>query len=128
MGGAFSSTYDWNRFLHQLFLSEPKLLRLVTAKKWLRALFTNFDFATEVGMPWEITLQVLDSGRNTKIFGKGGATTLYYADTSINRALGFSVQKIAQKGRRLILGRDIQFWSKFIECLGRGQRIIRADI
>jgi|SRR5271170_6143 len=91
MGGAFSSAYDWTKFLHQLFLSEPKLVGLVTVKKWLRALFTNFDFATEVGMPWEITLQTLDSGRNTKIFGKGGAANLSYADTSINRALGFSV-------------------------------------
>jgi hypothetical protein len=92
MGGAFSSPYDWAKFFHQLFLSEHnKLLRLATAKKWLRALFTNVDFATEVGMPWEITLQTLDSGRHTKIFGKGGDANLYHADTSINRALGFSV-------------------------------------
>jgi hypothetical protein len=91
MGGAFSSTYDWTTMLHDLFLSDPKLLRLPTIKKWLRSLFTNPDFTTEVGMPWEIFLQFLDTGRNMKIFGKGGDLTTYHSQMTLNRYLAFSV-------------------------------------
>jgi hypothetical protein len=91
MGGAFSSAYDWTTMLHDLFLSDPKLLRLVTIKKWLRSLFTNPDFTTEVGMPWEIYLQYLDTGRYMKIFGKGGDLTTYHSEMTVNRYLGFSV-------------------------------------
>ena len=91
MGGAFTSPYDWTILLHDLFLSHSKLLRPVIVKKWLRALFTNPDFATEVGMLWEISLQTLNSGRNTKVFGKAGDITRYHSMMTINRDLGFSV-------------------------------------
>ena len=64
---------------------------MVKAKRWLTALFMNPDFVTEVGMPWEIHLQTLPSGRNVKVFGKSGGIFQFHAYASINRYLGFSV-------------------------------------
>lgn len=90
-GGAFANARNFTSFLHRLFLSTPSFLPEVTTKKWLRALFTNPDFATEVGMPWEINLQRLDSGRNVKIFGKGGSIGSFETYMTIDRTLGFSV-------------------------------------
>jgi hypothetical protein len=55
-------------------------------------LFTNPDFTSEVGMPWEIDLQYLTgSGRFTKIFKKEGDVGFFHSEMTINRALGFSV-------------------------------------
>jgi hypothetical protein len=93
--------------LHGLFLSKPTILSLVTTKKWLRALFTNPDFVSEVGMPWEINVQTLASGRHTKIYGKGGDVTKYQTYMTIDRALGFSVRNLKLY---LTAGRCLQCW------------------
>ena len=92
--GLYSSVNEFTRLLHALFLSDPTFLSLATTKKWLRALFTNLDFASEVGMPWEISIQELNSGRISKIYGKGGDLITYHSFMSINRALGFSVKTV----------------------------------
>jgi hypothetical protein len=91
-GGVFSSVNDFTSLLHNIFLSTTdSLLPAVTAKQWLRGLFTNQDFTTAVGMPWEINFQSLNSGRNVEIFGKSGGIAAYNTYMTINRALGFSV-------------------------------------
>jgi len=53
----------------------------------------NPDFVTEVGMPWEVFLQTLPSGRNTKVYGKSGGIFTFHAYVSVNTNLGFSVLK-----------------------------------
>jgi hypothetical protein len=86
------SAHDYSAFLHDVFLSkESRLLRLPAAKRWLTSLFTNQDFVTEVGMPWEVHIQPLPSGRNMKVFGKSGGIFDFHAYVTINRNLGFSV-------------------------------------
>jgi hypothetical protein len=92
MGGAYASPNDFTALFHDLFLSgHPKLIKSVTARHWLRSLFTIQDFASEVGMPWEIYLQVLDSGRNLKVYTKAGDITAFHTVASINPSLGLSV-------------------------------------
>lgn len=92
MGGAYASSNDMTELFRDLFLSDcSKLISSATARHWLRSLFTNQDFATEVGMPWEIFLQVLQSGRNVKIFSKAGDINAFHTVAGINPSLAYSV-------------------------------------
>lgn len=92
MGGAYASTNDFTALFHDLFLSDcPKLLTKTDTRHWLRSLFTIQDFASEVGMPWEIYFQVLDSGRYVKVYTKAGDLNAFHTVASINPSLGFSV-------------------------------------
>src|SRR5579862_1086037 len=92
-GGAFSSTNDLTTFLHTMFLSptSASFLPSTTIKHWLRSLFTHPDFVTEVGLPWEIHLHTLETGRNTKIYSKGGGIGAFQTYITIDRNLGYSV-------------------------------------
>jgi hypothetical protein len=89
-GGLFSSTRDITSLFFQIFLSKSEILSSITIERWLRGLFTNPDLS-EVGMPWEISLQELDSGRNVKLFAKEGRLGPFGTYMTVNRALGFSV-------------------------------------
>jgi CubicO group peptidase (beta-lactamase class C family) len=92
MGGAYSSVNDMTALFHDLFLSnKSKLISSTAARHWLRGLFTNEDFSSEIGMPWEITLYSLPSGRFAKSYGKAGDISFYHPIGNINPTLGFSV-------------------------------------
>jgi hypothetical protein len=43
-------------------------------------------------MPWEINLHTLDTGRNVKIYGKGGGLGAFITYMTIDPSLGFSVR------------------------------------
>jgi hypothetical protein len=91
-GGLFTTPEDYSKFLHDMFLSnKSSLITRGTRRRWLRSFFTNQDFVTEVGMPWEIYLQTLPSGRNTKVWGKSGGIFEFHSYISVNTELGFSV-------------------------------------
>jgi hypothetical protein len=91
-GGLFTTVEDYNTFLYRMFLSNTTaLIDRAASRRWLRSFFTNPDFVTEVGMPWEVYLQTLPSGRNTKVYGKSGGIFDFHAYISVNTDLGFSV-------------------------------------
>jgi hypothetical protein len=98
MGGAYASTNDFTTLFHDLFLSDhSKLIKKPTARHWLRSLFTLQDFASEVGMPWEIYFQLLDSGRYIKVYAKAGDINAFHTSASISPGLGFSVAPLKLK-------------------------------
>jgi len=70
------------------------MLPRATTKKWLRALSTDPGFAYEIGMPWEISLQTLDSGRNVKLYDKAGGIGAFQTRMSIVRDLSYSVSPL----------------------------------